>query len=466
MKKLLITLFTILLCISVSASDITARLANGKTVILHDDMTWEYYKDSTCSHVGRWILDEGIFDQFFVAQGIYPGTYEYELSKALISSMYSGILDMQIIIYDNGRCYISALGEEHFGDYYLDASTRLMTLEVDGDTGDPGLFFFTEDYSRLYMVNLYDSSSMEVYFTKDSSFVASYPEQQKVSYEVPSTLNAQQLSEELLNELERDEDASVDVVKALIAAGADVTSGESWGYNPLCYAMSYCNEDVKLVLISAATEKQVNTMSGYDSDETPLTCELNNDEDASVYVVKALIAAGADVTLGESWGYNPLCYAMSYCNDDVKLVLISAATEKQINTVEEGITPLLVELYNDEDASVDVVKALIAAGADVTLGGFWEYNPLLYAFDMCNDDVKLALISAATKEQINTAVEGITPLLIELGQDEYASVDVVKALIAAGADVTLGELWGFGPIKYAARYCSDEILRLLIDIWL
>ena len=142
--------------------------------------------------------------------------------------------------------------------------------------------------------------------------------------------------------------------------------------------------------------------------------------------VEALIKAGADVNAFDSARYDALTIA-AVANDVamLKVLLASGATARAITSPYDG-TALIAAAHLGH---VDVVKALIAAKA-----------PL----DHINNLGWTALIEA-----------------IVLGDGGKRHTEVVRALIAAGANLNIPDKNGARPLKLARDRGYKEIARLL-----
>jgi len=140
----------------------------------------------------------------------------------------------------------------------------------------------------------------------------------------------------------------------------------------------------------------------------------------------ALIAAGADLDALENDRYDVVTIS-SVANDVkmLKLVLESGAKAGQMTSPYDG-TALIAAAHLGH---VDVVKALIAAGA-----------PL----DHVNNLNWTALIES-----------------IVLGDGGSNHVACLTALIEAGADVNIADGNGVSPLQLAERHGFDEMVRLL-----
>jgi ankyrin repeat protein len=170
---------------------------------------------------------------------------------------------------------------------------------------------------------------------------------------------------------------------------------------------------------------------------------------------------------------------------------------------EHGLRPLLVAAHHRH---LDVVRALLAGGADVNYAGFSEGTVLVFAAETGNTELVSLLLDAGADANLALSEDGqmalhvaafldrkeVVPLLVRAGADvnrqtrsnagtnmfnggaklwgetplhfaaAYASPATIEALLAAGADKTVGNAHGEPPIAYAGRHLRpQEVLRLL-----
>ncbi|MBT5646542.1 MAG: ankyrin repeat domain-containing protein [Rhodospirillaceae bacterium] len=179
--------------------------------------------------------------------------------------------------------------------------------------------------------------------------------------------------------------------------------------------------DVAEIRRLAADTKQLNARDSYG--RTPLMVAAYK---SRIDAATALIAAGADLDALESDRYDVVTIS-SVANDVkmLKLVLESGAKAGQMTSPYDG-TALIAAAHLGH---VDVVKALIAAGA-----------PL----DNVNNLNWTALIES-----------------IVLGDGGSNHVACLTALIEAGADVNIADGNGVSPLQLAERHGFDEMVRLL-----
>jgi ankyrin repeat protein len=110
-----------------------------------------------------------------------------------------------------------------------------------------------------------------------------------------------------------------------------------------------------------------------------------------------------------------------------------------------------------EFGSPEIVKALIAAGADVNVKDF-DGDPLLC--DVRNDDVALALINAGANVNSKDRFDEDPPFM-RIAQ--YCSDKSIKAMIAHGADPNMKDRYQETPLKFAAFSGKSGNVKALLD---
>jgi ankyrin repeat protein len=207
-----------------------------------------------------------------------------------------------------------------------------------------------------------------------------------------------------------------EIVRLLIARGADVRATNRYGITPMYQAALNGNAQIIEALAAAGAQVDAALPSG----ETPL---LVASRTGKVDAVRALIARGADVNLAESvFGQTPLMLAAAENNADVcRLLLTSGANLNIRTTLHKGKTFALSNPYT---------------------GGF---TALLYAVRHGSRDAAAVLLEAGAN--INEQdPDGITPLLLAVFNGHY---DLAAMLVKRGADVNLADEAGRGPLYQA-----------------
>ncbi|MEH1874607.1 ankyrin repeat domain-containing protein [Nostoc sp.] len=138
----------------------------------------------------------------------------------------------------------------------------------------------------------------------------------------------------------------------------------------------------------------------------------------------ALIEAGAD----DSSLRHSLVWAVMTGRVEIVRVLLTKSADVNVSTYSGSPLQEAARVGNAE-----IVDLLIAAGADVDNGSMLS-NPLLKAIERGNFDIALKLIAAGANPSKTTKFGGIPPIAMAAAQGSAA---VIRALIAAGADVNI-----------------------------
>lgn len=90
-----------------------------------------------------------------------------------------------------------------------------------------------------------------------------------------------------------------------------------------------------------------------------------------------------------------------------------------------------------------------------------DETPLMLAAEREDLKTMATLLAASGKAEVNALDQGGETALILACRNPKASADVVKALLAAGADVNLRARNGYAPLTWALARNNSEIARLL-----
>jgi ankyrin repeat protein len=185
--------------------------------------------------------------------------------------------------------------------------------------------------------------------------------------------------------------------------------------------------------------------------------------------VRRLITAGADVNFTTQHGFRPLLMAVYYAHLDAARVLLAHGADVNYKGFSEG-TALI---FAAGSGHTEIVSLLLGAGADVNLalprGGetalhvavFSDRTEVVQRLLQAGADVNQRTATAGDTELFNGGARlwAETPLHFAAA---YAGPATLEALLAAGADKSLGDAHGEPPITYAGRYRRpQEVLRLL-----
>jgi ankyrin repeat protein len=225
----------------------------------------------------------------------------------------------------------------------------------------------------------------------------------------------------------------LEIVKALVAAGADVNiARKGSGITPLYSASEKGHlEIVKTLLEAGADVNKATTVSGTTvSGTTPLFIASFK---GHLEIVKALVAAGADMNIAiTDAGVTPLYVATEKGHLETVKTLLEAGADVNKARTDTGVTPLYIA---SEKRHLEIVKTLLEAGADANMALTSIGNTPLYVASEKGDlEIVKALVAAGADVNIARKGSGTTPLYTA---SERGHLEIVKVLLEAGADKTI-----------------------------
>lgn len=257
---------------------------------------------------------------------------------------------------------------------------------------------------------------------------------------------------------------NVEAAKVLLAHGADVNSKEQWRQQtPLMWAAAECHPEVAQELIAHGAD--VNAEQVQWQWERQVTKEPREKwmplggftalhfaaRQGCLASTELLVKAGAGINAKNPNGFSPILLAIINAHYDVAAYLADQGADVNI-TDEVGRTPLYaaVDMHtlpdsnlpwptelNNKLTSLDLIQVLLAHGANVN-AQLLKQQPYRSKVDRGADTM---------------LTTGSTPLLRAA---KAGDVEVIKALLAKGADPKLATKFGMTPIMAAAGLGSKE----------
>jgi uncharacterized protein len=170
--------------------------------------------------------------------------------------------------------------------------------------------------------------------------------------------------------------------------------------------------------------------------------------------VRALLTERADVNAVEPDGATALHWAAHWNDVDTAALLTRAGA--RVNAANAyGVTPLALACLN---GSAAMVGLLLEAGADPNLARGTGETPLMTAARVGAVAVVEALLARGASVGAKEPDQNQTALMWAVSEKHP---DIVKRLIASGADVRARTKGGFSPILFAARSGDLESARHL-----
>lgn len=189
----------------------------------------------------------------------------------------------------------------------------------------------------------------------------------------------------------------------------------------------------------------------------------------SVRVAKQKIAADSRdiyplLAIIQGSEYPNAIQAASRRGDDAALrELYQAKYSKQWPRTVKG-TPVL--FYAAMNGDTDVVRRLLARGADATAANEEGWTALHAAAERSSSDIVKLLLAHKAKADAKTARFGETPLMLACGQfggTDVRSLACTRLLIAHGADIDARTNDGETPLMFAARRGMVDTVKLLLS---
>jgi ankyrin repeat protein/mono/diheme cytochrome c family protein len=237
---------------------------------------------------------------------------------------------------------------------------------------------------------------------------------------------------------------TVDMVRTMLAAGADPKASNSRKANALHWAIT--DPEKVRVLISAGAPVNAKTIEG----RTPLFLSAMRPD--GTVVARILLEAGADPNARTLTGATPLFPATGSSLDMVRLLLEKGADPKA--KTETGATALMAAALGKPGA----VALLVTRGADVKARTKRGETALANAANTGSlENVRILLENGADVNLVD--YRGYTPLM-HAAYCDRAPIALIRLLLDAGADIHVkGE--GETALSIAAKRGETEITRLL-----
>ena len=274
------------------------------------------------------------------------------------------------------------------------------------------------------------------------------------------------------------------MTEKLLAAGADANTPLMSGETPLMEAARRGNVATVRALLSNHANTNARESNG---GQTALMWALSERQSA---VVEELIKGGSDVQAGSKTGFTPLMFAAQQGDQDSARILLRAGAKPNDAQPKTGLTALMIASAMGNAKAVD---ALLDNGADPNIADANGYTSLHrvvrdsdYGINLAGKDAILTVVKSLLKHGANPNVrlsqdkekaaeeikngnvqiegkrsavtvdeiilQGATPLFLAA---EVNNLDVIKALVDAGADPLIASERGTTPLMMAAGAGTD-----------
>jgi WD40 repeat protein/ankyrin repeat protein/uncharacterized protein YecT (DUF1311 family) len=230
---------------------------------------------------------------------------------------------------------------------------------------------------------------------------------------------------------------NVAVVRALLVANADVNARDENGTTAVMLATYNGYVEMLPLLQDAEADMNARANDSY-------TALMKASKEGNTKEVRDLLAAGADVNVGDNKGNTALMAASITIYVDVVKKLLEAGADINAKN-KDGVTALMLASgYGRTGLVVTDMKGKMEIANKDPLG---------------NVEIVKALIAAKADVNIRSGKNGRTALM---GASRFGSLAVIKELIAAGADVNIKDNEGCTALIEASRYGYTDVVRELL----
>ncbi|MFN0089734.1 MAG: ankyrin repeat domain-containing protein [Acidimicrobiales bacterium] len=178
--------------------------------------------------------------------------------------------------------------------------------------------------------------------------------------------------------------------------------------------------------------------------------------------VRALLSRGADFTAADAAGRTALIAAAYAAHIDAARVLLEAGADVNAQDSTRQSAYLIATSEIGAAAGLELLELTLLHGGDVSRLDSYNGTGLIRAADRGYVDIVARLLTTPIAiDHVNRL--GWTALLeaIILGRGDDAHTEVVRRLLAAGADPDLADRAGVSPLAHARERGYAEMARLI-----
>ncbi len=222
------------------------------------------------------------------------------------------------------------------------------------------------------------------------------------------------------------ETGNLDIVKIIIAGGADVNKEDARGVTPLMHAVKKGNLPLIEILVKAKADPNKGDKHG----KTPLMMSAANDNQADITAF--LLASGAKIDQVDESKESALIYAAKKGNIDCLRVLLENKADFRLCN-DFGATPLMITA---KYGKIDCLKALLDAGADIEAVDHHQNTAIIIAAKKTDYDcVTLLVQKRANIHARNNEKRSALSYLLGYAFMDYSGGTLVENLVTPG-DIT------------------------------
>lgn len=250
---------------------------------------------------------------------------------------------------------------------------------------------------------------------------------------------------------------NIEIIEGLIDAGANINTGEEVLETLILWAVAANNINFVKKIIAAGGNIEI-------TDESRRNALMYAAYKKNVEIAKVLLSSGANCNTKDNEGRTALMYAAMQINDRGFLGRMMPLVESNKKD-EEAFTDYMQAVIGEINKPDNMVKVLIASGADVN------------AID--NEDTTVLMYAVAGPSTLFSDHEGVFETLINAGANIGATnksggdvlqtairsghVDIVSKLIKLGANVNIKTEQGMRAYVEARESGNSRIFSLVYD---
>lgn len=232
-------------------------------------------------------------------------------------------------------------------------------------------------------------------------------------------------------------------IAMLLAEGKDPNKADSNGRRtPLHWAVRENHPEVVKVLMAGGANPDIGDQAG----KTPLEHAAEN---GMVEMTAMLIAAGADVNKRDLVGGNAVLWAAGLGSPETLKLVVDAGGEIEVKDI-NGLTPLTWAAQTGKSASM---KILIEAGADVNSVDALNGESVLMRAARSGKIESVEMLFASNVDTSTMTRKDANALHIAA---EFSNAEIVQRLMDSGMDPNVTDIDGRNALDYAKNRVDDS----------
>jgi ankyrin repeat protein len=258
---------------------------------------------------------------------------------------------------------------------------------------------------------------------------------------------------------------SIESIRLLITAGADVNGPDVRGLTPLMSAAEKMSVALIKMLLEAGARYSINA-----KDNEGRTALMLAAERGHVETIKTLLEAGAAINAKDNMGKTALMYTQGYMYssssslDAGKCLIAAGASINDVNAKRQ--TPLMLAAQRNY---LEEVKILLEAGARASVNARDDQGKtaLMYVkrqqYNDASADIIRSLVAAGA--DVNAIDDdGETPLMLSLSKDFYYGNPIALINEGARASINKKDKHGRTALMFAAQSGDVRMIQMLLDV--